>query len=202
MESIGQSGYSASMTAIFLKSIVDPAEAPKNEKPQIALLGRSNVGKSSLINHLANAKNLARAGATPGVTRTVNIYEFDSRYLLADMPGYGFSAAKRSEGMGFASIIGDYLSKAERLRMVFVIIDARRGVMDADRYAISQLVQQSLPYSIVCNKTDKLKRAELAEVLKAISQEFPGITTVTHSTEEKSGLGALRDLIEKTVRAK
>jgi len=188
------------MPAIFLKSAFRPSDIPKSDKPQIALLGRSNVGKSSLINHLAGAKNLARVSATPGLTQAINLYEFDGRYLLADLPGYGFSRAARSRGKGFETMIGNYLSQARQLKLVLLIIDGRRGLQDSDRYALDQLQGQEMPHAVVFNKVDKLSNSEAALSMRQIRDEYPTLTCIPHSTADSTGLGELRDAIERAVR--
>jgi GTP-binding protein len=188
------------MPAIFLKSAFKPADIPESDKPQIALLGRSNVGKSSLINHLAGVKNLARVSATPGLTQAINFYEFDGRYLLVDLPGYGFSIAARSRGKGFEEMIGDYLSEAKQLKLVLLIIDGRRGLQDSDRYALDQLQGQEVPHTIVFNKVDKVSNSEAALSMRRIRDEYPGLTCISHSTAGSTGLGELRDAIERAVR--
>jgi GTP-binding protein len=188
------------MPAIFLKSAFQPSDLPKSEKPQIALLGRSNVGKSSLINHLAGAKNLARVSATPGLTQAINLYEFDGRYLLIDLPGYGFSMAARSRGQGFEAMIGDYLSQARQLKLVLLVVDSRRGLQDSDRYALDQLQGQELPHAIVFNKVDKLSNPEAARSMRQIREEYPTLTCIPHSIMNSVGLGELRDVIERAVR--
>lgn len=188
------------MPAVFLKSAFRPSDLPESDKPQIAMLGRSNVGKSSIINHLAGAKNLARTSSTPGLTAAVNLYEFDGRYLLVDLPGYGFSKAARSRGKGFEKMIGDYLSEARTLKLVLLIIDGRHGLQESDRHALDQLQSQDLPFAVVFNKTDKLSNSAAALGLRRIKEKYPGITCVPHSTANSRGLGELRDVIEKAVR--
>ncbi|MBI4458037.1 ribosome biogenesis GTP-binding protein YsxC [Candidatus Uhrbacteria bacterium] len=189
------------MLAIFLKSAFRPADLPKSNKPQIAMLGRSNVGKSSLINHLAGAKNLARTSAQPGLTQAINLYEFDGRYLLVDLPGYGYSRAKRSKGKGFAGMLSDYLSEAKRLKLVLLIIDGRHGLMENDRYALDQLLRQEIRFVVVFNKVDKLSNSAAAQGLRQVQAEFPDINFIPHSTADGKGLGEIRDAIERAVRA-
>lgn len=189
------------MPAVFLKSAFRPSDLPESDKPQIALMGRSNVGKSSLINHLAGAKNLARVSATPGLTAAINLYEFDGHYLLADLPGYGFSIAARSRGKGFETMIGDYLSEARQLKLVLLIIDGRRGLQEGDRYAVELLQDQKLPCAVVLNKTDKLTNSEIALSIRDIRNDYPAVECVPHSTLNSRGLGELRGIIERAVRA-
>jgi GTP-binding protein len=189
------------MSATFLKSCFRPSDLPKMDKPQIAMVGRSNAGKSSLINHLANAKNLAYSSSEPGRTQCINLYEFDDRYLLVDLPGYGFSKAARSRGKGFEGMIGDYLSEARQLKLVLLIIDSRHGLTETDLYALDQLQEQRLPFVVVCNKVDKLSVTAAARAIRQLQSEHPGITFIPHTTTNSNGLGEIRNVIERTVRA-
>lgn len=188
------------MPAVFLKSAFRPDDLPESDKPQIALLGRSNVGKSSLINHLARAKNLARVSATPGLTQAINLYEFDGRYLLIDLPGYGYSKAARSRGKGFETMISDYLSLARPLKLVLLVIDGRHGLQESDRDVLSQLLEAELPVVIVFNKVDKLSNEAAARAMREVRQEYPMFACLPHSTTSSQGLGELRDAIERVVR--
>ena len=189
------------MPAKFLKSVTSAADIPKSGKPQIALVGRSNVGKSSLINHLAGAKELARTSARPGLTQTLNLYDFDGRYLLVDLPGYGYSAADPSQAQHFAGMIGDYLSEAEQLKLVLLIVDARIGLTDSDRHAFAQLREEKIPFVVVLNKVDKLSNAVVIQALRPLRAVNPEISFLTHSTSSSKGLGEIRDVIERAVRA-
>ncbi|MFA6603453.1 MAG: ribosome biogenesis GTP-binding protein YihA/YsxC [Patescibacteria group bacterium] len=189
------------MPAVFLKSAFRAADLPASEKPQIAMLGRSNVGKSSLINDLVGVKKLARTSAQPGLTQSINLYECDKRYLLVDLPGYGFSRAKRSAGRGFAGLIGEYLSEAAQLKLVLLIIDARQGFMESDRYALDQLQMQDLPFVIVFNKIDKLSSSAAAAAIRDLRADRPELQIIPHSAVNGQGTGEIRDAIERAVRA-
>ncbi len=188
------------MNAVFLKSVLRAADIPESNKPQIALLGRSNVGKSSLINRLAGAKGLAYSSNTPGLTQTVNLYEFDGRYLLVDLPGYGFARAKPGHHEGFAPLIGAYLSEAERLKLVLLIVDARHDLAESDRHAIGQLIEERIPFVIVLNKTDKVSRSAAVLGRKKIETAYPGAKVIAHSMVTGEGLGEIRDAIARAVR--
>ncbi|MDD5251604.1 MAG: ribosome biogenesis GTP-binding protein YihA/YsxC [Patescibacteria group bacterium] len=189
------------MPAKFLKSVVNAADIPETNRPQIAMVGRSNVGKSSLINHLAGAKNLARTSSEPGLTQTINLYEFDGRYLLVDLPGYGFHRAKRAKSEGFGPMIADYLSNADRLKLVLLIVDARLGLTDRDHYVLRQLQEQEIPLVVIVNKVDKISNSDVTLALRRLKTEYPGVEFIPHSTVTGKGLGEIRDAIERTVRA-
>jgi len=165
------------------------------------MLGRSNVGKSSLINHLAGVKGLARTSAKPGLTQTINLYEFDGRYLLVDLPGYGFARAMRSKGEGFERMLSGYLSEAELLKLVILIIDARHGLTERDRHILAQLLEEKFPLVMVVNKIDKLSNSQAAQTMRDIQKEFPDIKVIAHSLVPSKGLGEIREAIDKAVRA-
>ncbi|MEK9152485.1 MAG: ribosome biogenesis GTP-binding protein YihA/YsxC [Patescibacteria group bacterium] len=189
------------MPAEFLKSALRAADIPKSSKPQIAMVGRSNVGKSSLINHLAGKKNLAHSSTTPGLTRTINVYEFDGRYLLIDLPGYGFSRANRTGGKGFEGMIGDYLSEAAMLKLVLLIIDGRHGLTASDTDILGQLLTHEIPFVVVFNKIDKLSNSAATQALRRIQAKHPAAKFIPHSTVSGKGIGEIRDEIERAVRA-
>lgn len=190
------------MKAKFLKSAIRAADIPESDKPQIAMVGRSNVGKSSLINHLAGTKGLARTSSTPGLTQTLNLYEFDNRFLLVDLPGYGFSRADRSEDGGFAGMIGDYLSESKNLKLVLLIIDGRHGMTDRDDYVFEQLRKQRMPFVVVFNKIDKLSNSAAAIALRKAQAKHPKVKFIAHSTVSSTGLGEIREAIEQAMRRK
>lgn len=189
------------MLATFLKSAITPADIPTTTKPQIAMLGRSNAGKSTLINRLAGVKTLARTSAKPGLTRTINLYDFDGRYLLVDLPGYGYSRGKSTGHAGFSRMISDYLSEAEPLKLVLLIVDARIGMTESDLHALKQLQHHSLPFVVVFNKIDKLSNGAAAQALRKTAVDHPDVVIIPHSSVSGKGLGELRDAIEKAVRA-
>jgi GTP-binding protein len=189
------------MPAKFLKSAIRAADIPKTTRPQIAMVGRSNVGKSSLINHLAGVKGLAKSSASAGLTQTINLYEMDSRYLLVDLPGYGYSRKQRSQGRGFEDMIGDYLSNAALLRLVLLIIDGRHGFTENDRHAYEQLAGQKIPFAIIFNKIDKVSNSAAAVSMRLIQAEHPDVKCIPHSINSPKGLGEIRDLIERAVRS-
>jgi GTP-binding protein len=189
------------MIARFLKSVVAVSDIPASSAPEVALLGRSNVGKSSLINHLANAKELAFTSAKPGHTQTINLYDFDGKFRLVDLPGYGFHRIKRSAGKGFLEMVGAYLSHSPKLALVLLIIDARHGMMDSDVDAQEQLVASEMPYAIVLNKTDKISNSDTALALRRLRDAFPDVPVIPHSTENSKGLGEIRTAIEDAIRA-
>ncbi len=185
------------MPAKFIKSVTDTRELPHDARPQVVLVGRSNVGKSSLINHVAGQKDLARVSATPGRTQTINLYDFDGRLYLVDLPGYGYAKASKQKRQAFEGLISDCLYDAENLRLVLVIIDARHGATDLDLEMLDFLETQGLPFAVVANKTDKLSKAQIIALINKLKDENPGAAVIAHSAVDKVGAGEIRELMAK-----
>jgi GTP-binding protein len=146
--------------AQFLMGAARIDQLPAPDLPEIAFAGRSNVGKSSLINALVGRSGLARSSSEPGRTREVNFFLLDGRLRLVDLPGYGFAKAPRGETRRFQNLARDYLRGRPNLRRVFLLIDARHGLKAADEEAMRALDLAAVSYEIVLTKADKLKPAE------------------------------------------
>lgn len=190
------------MQATFWKSIKDPIDLPRGSQPQVAMLGRSNAGKSSFVNHLANAKSLARVSADPGLTRTINLYDFEKKYYLVDLPGYGFTRSKPEKIGDLSAIISSYLSGAENLRLVLMVIDARHGFTKLDIEAFAELQMSGVPYAVIANKIDQLSKTEAAKKLAELRAEHPGARFIPHSIKDNGTLGAIREIIDTATRRK
>jgi GTP-binding protein len=170
---------------------------PAPDLPEVAFAGRSNVGKSSLINALVGHKHLARASNEPGRTREVNFFRLDERIRLIDLPGYGFARASKGTTAKFQDLGRAYLRGRPNLARVYLLIDARHGLKATDVPALDALDQAAVSYQIVLTKADKLKPAALVAVteatLKAVSRRpaaFPRVLAT--SAETKEGLADLR----------
>ncbi len=182
----------------FVKGAVDLAGLPKADRPEIAFAGRSNVGKSSLINALCNRKTLARASNTPGRTQEINYFDLgQGRLYLVDLPGYGFADAPKASVDAWRRFTLDYLRSRSRLKRVFVLVDARRGVGDVDLDFLGQLDSAAVGYQIVLTKADKLKAADLEAArdaalarLKKNPAAHPRVLVT--SSEKGLGLAELR----------
>ena len=131
--------------------------------PEVAFAGRSNVGKSSLVNALTGRRTLARVSARPGHTRQINFFDLAGRLFLVDLPGYGFAKASKGETKRFQNLGRDYLRGRPNLRRVFLLIDARHGLKDADKPALDVLGESAVSHQIVLTKIDQVKPAELAQ---------------------------------------
>jgi GTP-binding protein len=157
----------------FVKSVADPSQMPTEAFPQIAFSGRSNVGKSSLINRLMNRRNLAQTSNTPGKTRLLNFYLINRNTHFVDLPGYGFAKRSKAEKKAWAALIDAYLTTSERLKGIVQLIDARHDPSKEDLEMISWLGEATLPFVIVATKVDKLSpnkaRKQLDKSLKLIA---------------------------------
>ena len=181
----------------FLMGAAAIAGLPAPDLPEVAFAGRSNVGKSSLINALVGRKDLARASSEPGRTREVNFFVLDERIRLVDLPGYGFAKTSRKTADQFQNLGRAYLRGRPNLKRVYLLIDSRRGVGTADLGAMDALDQAAVSYQIVLTKADKLKAAEVTKVveqtLKAIARRpaaFPRVAAT--SAEKGTGMPELR----------
>ncbi len=181
----------------FLMGAVAVDALPDPDLPEVAFAGRSNVGKSSLINALVGQKHLARASNEPGRTREVNFFLLDERIRLVDLPGYGFARASKGTTAKFQNLGRAYLRGRPNLARVYLLIDARHGLKSTDAEALDALDQAAVSYQIVLTKADKLKPAQVATVtsavLKGVSRRpaaFPRV--VATSAESKLGLAELR----------
>jgi GTP-binding protein len=170
---------------------------PDFELPEVAFVGRSNVGKSSLINALSNRKGLARVSNTPGRTRQVNLFRVRDQLLLADLPGYGFARVSKAEAAAWNDLITAYLHTRSNLRRVMLLLDARRGIMESDRQVMSLLDDAATGYQLVLTKADALKPAQLTAVHRAVAEyavEHRAALSeiIATSAESKLGLSELR----------
>ena len=140
----------------FLKSEVDYKKCPADRLPEVAFIGRSNVGKSSLINMLANHKDLAKTSAKPGKTQTINHYEVDKSWYLVDLPGYGYASISKSMREKWEKMIDNYLKHRKNLQSVFVLVDIRLEPQELDIKFINKLGEMGMPFSLVFTKADKI----------------------------------------------
>jgi GTP-binding protein len=147
--------------AIFLQSNTDYEKCPKPDKPEYAFIGRSNVGKSSLINTLVQKKNLAKTSQTPGKTQLINHFQIDKKWYLVDLPGYGYAKVSKTEREKFEKMINDYLQNRENLIYTFVLIDIRHEPQRIDMEFMSNLGERDIPFCIVFTKADKLSQTAI-----------------------------------------
>ena len=173
----------------FVWGTGDIESLPPQSLPEVAFVGRSNVGKSSLINALTNRKTLARVSHTPGRTREINFFKLGDRLMLADLPGYGYAKASKAMAAEWQKLIFAYLRGRASLRRVSLLIDARRGVLELDRDVMRLLDEAAVSFAIVLTKTDKLTPGQLAETLATVDNEARKYTA---AFPEISATSALR----------
>lgn len=137
--------------------------------PEIAVVGRSNVGKSSFINMLANNKKLAKTSATPGRTRLVNYFLFNDNFVLVDLPGYGYAKASKAEQSGWENMITSYFAETDNLVGIIMLVDIRHTPTEQDKEMLAYLYAYNIPVVIACTKQDKIKRSEMARKVMDIS---------------------------------
>ena len=148
---------------------------PRDPKPQIALSGRSNVGKSSLINTMLGRKSLARVSSAPGKTITINYYSVDGKFYLVDLPGYGYAKRSIDSKRSWSSLTNDYFMKnpsADAIKMVLQLIDIRTGPSDDDIMMINFMIECNIPFTVVATKTDKLSRSQLDVALLELEENY------------------------------
>ena len=163
---------------------------PENDKPEIAFAGKSNVGKSSLINALMNRKSLARISATPGKTQTINFYNINREIYLVDLPGYGYAKVSEKEKEAWGKMIERYLHKSTMLKAVFLLIDIRHDPSKNDKMMYGWILHQGYEPVIIATKLDKLKKSQVAKQLKAIRTGLglvSGTTVIPFSAKTKQG---------------
>lgn len=183
--------------ATFVMGCAKIEQLPAPDLPEVAFAGRSNVGKSSLINALVGMKKLARASNEPGRTREVNFFDLGGQLRLVDLPGYGFAKASKTEVKKFQNLGRAYLQGRVNLKRVYLLIDSRHGLKSVDAEALDALDLSAVSYQVVLTKADKIKPAEAekvaAETLKAISKRpaaFPRVLVT--SSEKGAGIPELR----------
>jgi GTP-binding protein len=179
-------------SADFIKGIRGDDEILENEIPQVAFIGRSNVGKSSVINSLVNRKDLARSSTKAGKTTEINFFLINKELYLVDLPGYGFAKASLEERDNLRKLIYWYLlfSNVEHKKIV-MIIDSKVGLTDYDKEILRRLSEREKDVVIVANKTDKLKKNDLKKQLDSIQKVIGKYKLITYSAEKKIGVEAL-----------
>lgn len=175
------------------------SKLPETDKVEIAFAGKSNVGKSSLINALMNRKALARTSATPGKTQTINFYTINDIMYLVDLPGYGYAKVSEKEKEQWGKLIERYLHTSKQLRAVFLLIDIRHEPSANDRMMYEWILAQGYQPILIATKLDKLKRSQIQKHVKMIREGLkllPGTTVIPFSSETKQGREEIWELIE------
>ena len=187
--------------AEFVTSIANSKNLNGLDKPEFAFVGRSNVGKSSLINSLTNRKKLAKASSTPGRTRLINIFDINHSFYFIDLPGYGFAQASKKEQAGWQQLIGTYLENSNNLKRVFVLVDIRHLPNDKDKLMLNYLYTYNIPFNIIATKADKLSKNQINKNISQIANELHvGVDDIIiSSSESKLGNDKILSLIETLI---
>lgn len=175
------------------------SKLPENDKPEIAFAGKSNVGKSSLINALMNRKSYARISATPGKTQTINFYNINDEIYLVDLPGYGYAKVSEQEKVQWGKLIERYLHNSSQLKAVFLLIDIRHAPSANDKMMYEWIVKQGFQPIIIATKLDKLKRSQIQKQLKIVKEGLdliPGTKIIPFSSVTKQGRDEIWELVE------
>ena len=184
----------------YLLTAVNEQQCPEDGLPEIAMVGRSNVGKSSLINKLTNRKSMARTSSAPGKTRTMNFYIINEAFNLVDMPGYGYAKVGASARVEWGMMMEKYLTQRENLRGVVLLIDLRHPPMKNDIETFQWLLQEGLPFFIVANKADKISKNAQFKNIKIIRETFrlhSDFPVIAFSKETGQGVQETWSEIEK-----
>ncbi|MCX8492154.1 MAG: ribosome biogenesis GTP-binding protein YihA/YsxC [Cyclobacteriaceae bacterium] len=191
-------------SAEFVISNTDYQKCPEATRPEFAFIGRSNVGKSSLINMLVEQKKLAKVSGTPGKTQTINHFIINQKWFLVDLPGYGYAKLSKEDRWNFGKMIESFLRNRQNLFCTFILIDSRLPLQNIDLDFINWMGKHKLPIALVLTKTDKLKQSELGKskfniesaLLKSWEELPPLFIT---SSEKKSGRDKLLSFIEDAI---
>ena len=180
-----------------------PSQFVRSPMPQIAFSGRSNVGKSSLINTLLNRKSMARVSSAPGKTITVNFYDVDKKLFLVDLPGYGYAKRTLEDKKKWSLLVDGYFTNnpnIDLLRLVVQLVDSRHGLTEDDRNMVEFLNETGIPYVIVATKTDKLNKTEREKAVNMLVSEptlAPGTQIILFSSESREGKNDVWETILK-----
>lgn len=176
------------------------SKLPENDRPEIAFAGKSNVGKSSLINALMNRKSLARTSSQPGKTQTINFYNVNDAMYLVDLPGYGYAKVSKSAQEQWGKLIERYLHQSKMLKAVFLLIDIRHEPSNNDKMMYDWIVNNGYNPIIIATKLDKLKRSQVQKHVKMIKQGLnliPGTQVIPFSATSKQGREEIWQLMEE-----
>jgi GTP-binding protein len=183
-------------SAEFIISAADPSGGPKWKLPEIAFSGRSNVGKSSLINAVLMRKSLVRTSSNPGTTRLLNYFLINENFYLVDLPGYGYAKASKTSQEAWKKFIEGYLEKSKDLKVVLQLLDIRHEFKENDKMMIEYLEYCKIPYVIILTKADKLTQSEVMKQVKYFSKQLPDVKIILTSSEKGTGKDDVLRLIE------
>jgi len=186
----------------FEISAVKPSQYPKNNLPEIVLVGKSNVGKSSFINTMINRKKLARTSSEPGKTRQLNFYNMDDKFYFVDLPGYGYSKMSKVEQEKVGNFIEEYLATRKEIALIIFLIDIRHSPTSNDLLMYKYVTQSKLPFIILANKADKIAITKVDDTVKSLQKEINpigDILTLPFSSERKIYQDNVWEIIEQYI---
>ena len=186
----------------FEISAVSPKQYPKNDLPEIVLVGKSNVGKSSFVNTMINRKKLARTSSEPGKTRQINFYNIDEKFYFVDLPGYGYSKMSKEEQARVGSFIEEYLSKSDKIALIVFLIDIRHEPSQNDRLMYNYIINTNSPCLVIANKADKIAVTKVDNAVQDLQNSLnplKDLTFMPFSSERKIYSEDVWNFIEKYI---
>lgn len=186
-------------SATFLTTAVRKDQFPDSPLPELVMAGRSNVGKSSLINALAQQKSLAYVGKRPGKTRYINFYQVEHQVMFVDVPGYGYAQRSQEELIAYGKLMEDYFMTREQIQAVILVVDSRHGLTVDDEDMLEFVESQGYPLLIVATKTDKLTYSEKLAVKSGLTEAY-NHPVILFSAQDKSGLAEVESWCKKFIK--
>lgn len=184
----------------FETSVFSKDKILKTDLKQIVLVGKSNVGKSSFINSLANRKGLAKVGQTPGKTRSLNYYSVNNEFYLVDLPGYGYSTMSQLEKKSTSELINKYITNNNLIAHIFFLVDIRHKPTENDRIMYEWLLDKNIPFTIIATKADKIAKTKIPDYLLQITKTlFAKENIIAFSSENKLNLESIESIITESI---
>lgn len=183
---------------------MDWKDGPGEKRPEIAVVGRSNVGKSSLINTLVNIHNFARVSKQPGKTRTINYFNINDKFYLVDLPGYGYAKVSKVEKKSWEGAIEGYLLNRPTMRCLFLLVDAKVGLKDNDHQMLEWLVYSKIPFQVIATKVDRINHSARLKFMQALEADYPEIarSIIPFSAKTREGKGEVLKTISQLISRK
>lgn len=186
-------------SARFIKSAKQPDDFPHDKRPEVVFCGRSNIGKSSLLNALTNSRGLARTSSTPGRTQTINFFLVDERIYFVDLPGYGYAKVSKSERDSWKILIESYLARRKELKLALMLVDCRIPPTESDRMLKEWLDYHGIPNAVVLMKADKLSKNKLNQALRSSAEVLRTKETIAFSAITGLGKDAVLSRIREAI---
>ena len=186
----------------FVISAVIPKQYPKNDLPEIVLVGKSNVGKSSFVNTMINRKKLARTSSEPGKTRQINFYNIDEKFYFVDLPGYGYSKMSKVQQEQVGSFIEEYLFNRDKISLIIFLIDIRHSPTANDKLMYNYIISSGKPFMIIANKADKIAPTKVLDTTLNLQKEINPLmdaTMLPFSSEKKIYLDDVWEVVERHI---